>query len=180
MILSHSTSLNLWLLLLGQGIKGLPGDYVAAAAQGTELPPGAAIARGTGPAAWRGLHRDPRRAAGMAWIPHIPLAGPLADDWHMENGPWSHPAAAAQLPLPPARRPAPDQDTAGDVSASSHFEVGWGGRGMAFPPGDANSSGDGCWQGHRTGATTSAPSTSTAVEASFSTLATQGSDTHLL
>lgn len=129
MILSHSTSLNLWLLLRGQGIKGLPGDYVAAAARGTELPPGAAIARGTGPAAWRGLHGDPRRAAGMAWIPHIPPAGPLADDWHMENGPWGHPAAAAQLPLPPARRPAPDQDTAGDVSASSRFGVGWGGRG---------------------------------------------------
>lgn len=47
MILSHSTSLNLWLLLLGEGIKGLAGDYVAAAAPSTELPPGAAAPQGT-------------------------------------------------------------------------------------------------------------------------------------
>lgn len=47
MILSHSTSLNLWLLLLGEGIKGLTGDYVAAAAPGAELPPSAATPQGT-------------------------------------------------------------------------------------------------------------------------------------
>lgn len=46
MILSHSTSLNLQLLLLGEGIKGLAGDYVAAAAPSTELPPGTATPRG--------------------------------------------------------------------------------------------------------------------------------------
>lgn len=127
MILSHSTSLNLRLLLLGQGIKGLAGDYGAAAAPGTELPPGAAIPRGAGPAAWRGPHGDPPGVAGRAGTPHIPLAGPLADGRRMEDGARGRPDAAALPLLPPALHPAPDQDTTGDVSACLASRCGVGG-----------------------------------------------------
>lgn len=48
MILSHCTSLNLWLLLLGEGIKGLAGDYVATAARSADLPPDTAAPQGAG------------------------------------------------------------------------------------------------------------------------------------
>lgn len=127
MILSHSTSLNLRRLLLGQGIKGLAGDYVDAAAPGTELPPGAAIPRGAGPAAWRGPRGDPPGVARRAETPRVLLAGPLADGWRMEDGARGCPDAAALPLLPPALHPAPDQDTAGDVSASLAFRRGVGG-----------------------------------------------------
>lgn len=107
MILSHSTSLNLRLLLLGEGIKGLAGDYVAAAAPGTELPPRTATPRGA--ETHRTCGCPPKRVPGGFLAAHpapeTPDGTPQQDRRSQGGGGQGHPGArprSGRAPSPAA------------------------------------------------------------------------------
>lgn len=109
MILSHSTSLNLWLLLLGEGIKGLAGDYVAAAAPSAELPPGAAAPRGTETHCTHGspLTRVPGRFLAACPEPETPDGTRHQEQRSWGRGSRGHPGAGPRssgAPSPAAWR----------------------------------------------------------------------------